>query len=326
MTTPSNFPSTLAVAFDTPVAPGGYAWWYLDALSDDGQHGLTIIAFAGSVFSPYYARARRQNNGRADPMNHCALNVALYSSPGSAAPTGWAMTERSSKTVQRNACSLRIGPSNMSWDKGVLTVAIDEITVPWGKRLRGVVRLYPSAVLNESYALDAAGLHQWCPIAPCARVEVELTQPELRWTGSGYLDSNRGERPLEKDFSSWNWSRATLASKGSAVLYDATRLDGSPLSLALAFGADGRVQSFAPPPAVDLPATAWRLARSTRSELASKVLQNLEDGPFYSRSLLRTRLLGEDMIAVHESLSLQRWKQPVVQCMLPFRMPRRSGG
>jgi carotenoid 1,2-hydratase len=35
------------------VAPGGYAWWYLDALSDDGRHGLVVIAFIGSVFSPY---------------------------------------------------------------------------------------------------------------------------------------------------------------------------------------------------------------------------------------------------------------------------------
>ena len=52
-------------AFDGAVAPGGYRWWYIDAFSDDGQHGLTIIAFIGSVFSPYYklerARATRQS-------------------------------------------------------------------------------------------------------------------------------------------------------------------------------------------------------------------------------------------------------------------------
>ena len=46
------------LASTLPVRPGGYAWWYVDALSDDGQHGLTIIAFIGSVFSPYYAWAR----------------------------------------------------------------------------------------------------------------------------------------------------------------------------------------------------------------------------------------------------------------------------
>ena len=39
--------------FDQEVRDdGGYVWWYVDALSDDGLHGLTMIAFIGSVFSP----------------------------------------------------------------------------------------------------------------------------------------------------------------------------------------------------------------------------------------------------------------------------------
>ncbi|MGB5835339.1 MAG: hypothetical protein WBG92_25590, partial [Thiohalocapsa sp.] len=42
------------------VPPRGYAWWYVDALSDDGEHGLTLIAFIGSVFSPYYFSGRRR--------------------------------------------------------------------------------------------------------------------------------------------------------------------------------------------------------------------------------------------------------------------------
>ena len=46
-------------------------------MSDDGQHGITLIAFVGSVFSPYYAWAR--GRGRANPDDHCALNVAIYS-------------------------------------------------------------------------------------------------------------------------------------------------------------------------------------------------------------------------------------------------------
>ena len=48
--------------FDQAVDPGGYAWWYVDAVSDDRRHGVAIIAFVGSVFSPYYAWA-----GRRDP-------------------------------------------------------------------------------------------------------------------------------------------------------------------------------------------------------------------------------------------------------------------
>ena len=34
-------------------------------MSDDGQHGITLIAFVGSVFSPYYAWARGRGQAHA---------------------------------------------------------------------------------------------------------------------------------------------------------------------------------------------------------------------------------------------------------------------
>jgi carotenoid 1,2-hydratase len=313
-------------SFDAPVAEGGYTWWYLDALSDDGRYGITIIAFIGSVFSPYYAWARNQSKGLADPANHCAMNIALYASRETGAPHGWSMTERGQKALQRSRSNLNIGRSSMHWENGVLTVTMDERTAPWGRRFRGALQLHPAATLSRGYALDSAGHHQWCPIAPCARIELEMDQPKLKWSGSGYFDTNRGERPLEQDFTHWNWSRTAMSKQRTAVLYDAARADGSNLSLALKFDAAGRVEEFEAPPTVDLPPTGWRMGRSTRSEEPAKALveQELEDAPFYSRSVIRTRLLGETGKSMHESLSLQRWKKPVVQLMLPFRMPRRA--
>ena len=52
--------------------------------------------------------------------------------------------------------------------------------------------------------------------------------------------------------------------------------------------------------------------------------RQLEDTPFYARSLLATTLLGEPVTAVHESLSMLRFRQRWVQYLLPFRMPRRA--
>mgnify|MGYP000753538193 CR=1 FL=1 len=83
-----------------------------------------LIAFVGSVFSPYYAWARRQ--GRAEPEHFCALNVALYGPRGKR----WAMTERGRGAVQRTATSLSIGPSQMRWDRDELTIEIDERSAP----------------------------------------------------------------------------------------------------------------------------------------------------------------------------------------------------
>ena len=304
--------------FEQLVAPGGYAWWYLDALSDDGGHGLTVIAFIGSVFSPYYAWARRR--GPANPLEHCALNVSLYEESGKR----WAMTERAAAKVQQSAGALAIGPSSLTWDGAALEIAIDEITAPIPSRIRGTLRLYPEALFDHAVTLDTSGHHRWRPIAPGARIEVRLSQPSLNWSGTAYLDSNDGDRPLEDDFSDWDWSRARLAKGNTAVLYDVRRLDGSDFSLAKRFNGAGAIDDFAAPPEARLAATSWGIARNTRADKGhhARVLQTLESGPFYARSLVATRIGGEAVSSMHESLSLMRFRRPWVQAMLPFRMPR----
>jgi carotenoid 1,2-hydratase len=174
---------------------------------------------------------------------------------------------------------------------------------------------------NRGPAAD--GRHRWRPIAPRARVDVQMSNPALRWCGSAYFDSNAGAAPLEDDFNRWTWSRADTET-GAAVLYDVVRRDDSRLPVALHFNGDGGYAHFAPPDEVLLPPTAWRIGRRTRSENAGEttVLRTLEDTPFYARSAVASQLLGERRVSVHESLSLDRFRTPWVQAMLPFRMPR----
>jgi len=276
-----------------------------------------LIAFIGSVFSPYYALARRR--GTASPLNHCAVNVALYGPRGQR----WAMTERPRASVQRFSQALKIGPSMLSWDGNMLKVEIDEVTAPLPSRIRGEIRLYPTSLSGEQISLDPDGRHQWCPIAPCSHVEVDLKQPAIRWSGPGYMDANTGGGPLEDSFSGWNWSRAKIH-RDTAVIYDVTPREGDDLSIALRFSPAGRTDAFDPPPRRRLPATGWRVGRETRADetCQPRVRRTLEDGPFYARSLLSTRILGEDVTAIHESLSLDRFKSGLVKAMLPFRMPR----
>lgn len=301
--------------FDQPVRRNGYAWWYVDALSDDGQNGITIIAFIGSVFSPYYAFARRK--GLADPLNHCAVNVAVYRKRGSR----WAMTERPRSAVSRTPDSLTVGPSHLSWDGKSLMININEFTVPVPGRIRGTVRVVPTAITPQAFTLNDDGHHQWWPIAPCARVQVRLDHPRLRWQGDGYFDMNRGDAPLEQGFADWQWTRGAMQD-GTAILYEAQRRDGSRVDLALTFDAQGRMREFEPPPLADLGHTGWRIKRNVRSEETPRVIRTLEDAPFYARSVVSAKLLGEPMTLMHESLSLDRFKRPLVQAMLPFRMPR----
>jgi len=249
------------------------------------------------------------------------MNVALYGDAGKR----WAMTERGHAGLIRTADTLAIGPSFAAWEGDTLVVEIDEVTVPIPSRLKGRVRFHPAVLTGASFALDAAGDHRWFPVAPFGRIEVDFERPGLTWKGAGYLDSNRGEAPLARDFSRWDWSRAATRG-GAAVLYDVERRDGTDLSLALAIGREGTVSAFEPPPRTALPSTGWRIGRGTRTEpgVAASVAATLEDTPFYARSLVSHRLAGEDVRSVHESLSLDRFVNPVVQMMLPFKMPRRK--
>ncbi len=276
----------------------------------------------GSVFSPYYAAARRR--GAPDPLDHCALNVALYRGGSKR----WALTERGRPALVRDADSLCIGPSALSWDGSALTARVEEIGVPLPSRIRGRIRVVPEAWFDRSFALDAGEQHRWWPVAPCARVEVELSRPALRWSGRGYWDANWGARPLEEGFPRWSWSRSALARGEAAVLYDVERPDGASLSLALRFGPDGSLDRFDPPPAARLaPGAIWRVPRTTRADGGhAAVRRTLEDTPFYTRSVVEAALLGQPVEAVHESLSLERFRQRWVQWLLPFRMPRRAAG
>ncbi len=304
--------------FTQTIPQDGYAWWYIDAFSDDGQNGLTVIAMLGSVFSPYYRRAR--NRGLGDPFNFCGLNVALYGAAGKR----WALTERGRNDLSIEAGRLAIGPSSLVWDGSSLTIDVREITVPIPSRLRGKIRLTPSATTAETFVLSSHGNHRWRPIAPFSRVELEFTNPALTWSGHGYFDWNSGDSPLENAFVGWDWSRASTA-QGTTILYDGVRRQEDDFLLALKIDPDGTARSIEAPPTARLASTpVWRIRRATRSDGGSTaaVVKTLEDTPFYVRSIIQSQIGGDAIRAMHESLSLDRFVNPVVQRMLPFRMPR----
>jgi carotenoid 1,2-hydratase len=258
--------------------------------------------------------------GQDDPAAHCALNVALYGPD-----RRWAMTERSASSVDRDRSAFAIGPSELRWDGDSLVVDIDEVALPLPRRVRGRVRLHPHRLFARVDALDDGGMHRWGPIAPGARIEVELDQPSLRWSGHAYLDSNQGAEPIDRPFTGWDWSRAQLSDGSCAVIYDVRQREAGDRVLALRYRPDGAVEPFEAPARQRLARSAWAIARTQRSEpgTAAIIDRTLEDTPFYVRSVARARLLGEDLVCMHETLHVGRLVSPVVQFLLPFRMPRR---
>lgn len=233
------------------------------------------------------------------------------------------MTERGRSALQRDAHHLQIGSSEWAWHDQRLQIEVDEITVPWPRAVRGHVQVHvPQRV---EHAVELAPGHHWCPIAPRARVEVDLGG--ARWQGWGYLDSNQGDGPLEQSFKRWDWSRAHRASGDSAVYYDVEAIGCAPRSIGLGFGVDGSVTPLDSLPATRLASSRWGISRYARSDpgVPPRVLRTLTDAPFYARSLLQAQWHGEPLEVMHESLSLSRFDSAWVQAMLPFRMPRRGG-
>ena len=283
---------------------------------------MSIIAFVGSVFSPYYALARGLNGGVADPEHFCAINVALYGAQG----RRWTMTERGSKHVQRSHNRFTVGPSQLHWNGQQLVIDIDEVNVPIPMRVRGRVTVQPVGLSAFVTGLDADARHRWGPIAPCSRVTVEMQNPQSRWSGHAYLDSNEGDEPVDRAFKEWDWARAEMANGDTTVIYDVRPRVGPDRVVAQRFAPSGQTSAFAAPPRQTLAPSKWRIGRTMRSEggAGASVVQTLEDTPFYVRSVLRADLLGEQVTAVHETLSIPRLVSLPVRLMLPWRMPRRG--
>ena len=264
------------------------------------------------MFSPYYYWA-----GRRAPEDHVCINVCLYGPRANR----WSMTERGQPSLWRDRQHFAVGASHLHWTGDALEVQVNERAVPHLGRIQGRIRILPDQLTGTSHALAPA--HHWHPHAPSAAVEVDLSRPDLSWRGHGYLDQNWGDEPIEDGFSRWDWLRTEGAE--SAVLYAGTRRNGEPFALALGFPGDGSTRPLDIPPTQPLKRGFWGVGRSIPAETGAqpRILQTLEDSPFYMRSVVETRIEGQKVKAMHESLDLNRFRSPVVKLMLPFRMPRR---
>jgi len=296
--------------FAPSVPTDGYRWWYVDGISDDGRSGVVVIAFIGSVFSPYYFKARKK--GPADPFEHCSINVALYDRRHGR----WCMTERNRKALDNGTDHFRVAATELVWRDDALQINVNERSTPTLRRVTGSIRLHPTTRLKTVFSPDSEKRHIWQPIAPIARVELDFPSPGIRWQGCGYFDTNAGVRPLEKDFWRWSWSRG--GSDPCSIDYHIEQRDGVERELSVDIHRDGRIIERERPDSIPMKSGLWRVNRYATVTDAPTDIIDLEDTPFYTRSILNTSR-GTRM---HEFLDLDRFSSRWVQTLLPFRMPR----
>ncbi|MEM8554634.1 MAG: carotenoid 1,2-hydratase [Pseudomonadota bacterium] len=286
-------------------------------MSDDGTRAVSVIAFIGSVFSPWYAWS-----GRKRPQNHCCINVATYGPGGR-----FTMTDRGERALKAEAHRFQVGPSQVRWTGKELLIEVNEWAAPphIGARVTGTIVVVPNQLYDAELALTEDDAHIWRPFAPTSRISVYLNGPGWQWDGHGYFDANFGTRALEADFSYWTWGRFP-SGDGSVCFYDADRRDGTSLAAGIRFDDHG-AHHMELPPKRPLRRTLWTLYRETRGDQGCKPRQvkAMLDAPFYSRAAVETVIDGKRTVGVHEALDLNRFRSPLLKPMLAVRVPRWTG-
>ena len=308
----TDFPS-----FDTVVPDGGYQWWYVDGTSADHRHHLVMIAFVGSVFSPHYFRALRGTDAQAERF--CAFNLGIYSK----GQKRWVLTEYNQSRIQRDATTFELGANRLSFDGTSLHIEVCDRAVPIPRSVTGRITVTPLCRTEQPMTLEDRGGQTWWPFAPSARIDVALTSPSLRWQGKGYFDTNFGQVPLQNSFSEWHWSRQHIG-KSTRIAYHTTHKQTAGPSLSLIIHKDGRIEHAEPLEHHELPRGLWQMRRPIASAEPPTLVETLEDTPFYTRSIVAVPECAK-VLTMHESLSLDRFVQPWVQTLLPFRTRRRAG-
>ena len=323
------------------VRPGGYAWWYFDAVSDDGARALTAIFFIGSVFSPdYAARLRRGEPARAE--EHLGVNLALYERGKKRA---WVMSEHGAAALGGvGDGGPRIGDSAIErvGTGGALRVTVHERTAPFfvalagvGARVDGTIDVEPLGPPIDPVELSAEGSvrHLWHVLMRRARVRVRFSRPQFAFDGVGYHDVNAGDGRLERAFASWSWARfhddanttivyATHERAGAARAWVVDARDDEPTAARPAAVLPEGERRRAP---WGLMMPRWFAVDDAGRTLRCTPTRILEAAPFYARYEARlgdVSAVIDKPSGVGEFLDLDRFRDRSVQFLLRFKMRR----
>lgn len=304
------------------TSPGGFLWWYLDAVDADGN-GCVVIWSYGLPFLPGYAAAER--NGEAPrAAERPSLNVAVYRD---GELDCYLLREYDTERVEwwPEESRWRFGATEMRSRKRAgrrqVSVALD-CPIPGGdRRLEGTVEVAgPSPVVAEA---DGERAHRWDPRIVAGEADVDLragATERYRSQGRGYHDANCGGTPFHQlGIERWLWGRCPFGDR-ELVFYGLWSDDGAATQHhVLEFGSDGdwtRRDDIAialEEERRNIGAMRWwrKLtvsgpAAASWSPLRVEMRQVVDSGPFYMRYLTRASAGGAEATGVAELIRPNR--------------------
>jgi len=224
-------------------APGGFAWWYMDLVDQDGSGCVLIWSFGLPFLPGREAGARRgtPRTARRDP----SLNIAVYER---GRPVLYLLQEHP------EADAWWVDPEGMRIGRSTLSTATVEgrrrlharldVDLPDGSVLTGELRMdAPACVVPEGLGGDPR--HQWSPLCTAGPATLDLHvdgEPFLHTCGRGYHDRNGSTEPLGSlGIKHWLWGRVPVGD-GERIWYLLWPERGAPQAWGLEVDAHGTVR------------------------------------------------------------------------------------
>lgn len=296
--------------------PGGFAWWYLDHVGEDGTSVVLIPSF-GLPFLPGYASAARRGEAPT-PRSLPSLNVVVSHADR---PTFYLLQRYPMDEARWTDDGMVLGRSHFrsALVDGTrrFTATLDCPIPGTADRLRGTVRLEAPAITLPGEA-EQHSPHRWSPLG-VGEATVDLSVGnEILASGPGraYHDRNGCSRALhDLGIGHWVWGRAPFE-HGELIHYLLWPDDGSePRAIALFVARDGQAH----PLDVQIRTSGKRLGwcgmpwdrRITLVQGAHTVAEIhhravVDDGPFYLRFHTEVTYAGRVAHGVGEAVRPER--------------------
>ncbi len=276
------------------ITPGGFLWWYLDIIDQEGN-GLVLIWSFGLPFLPNYANSARKGIAPA-PKSRPSLVLSIYQNfqqecylfqEYEEADASW---ESNSWTFDRTSISSTSKTLNISLH---MSIPNTDLVITGDIAVEGTSRS------NGSRLHDTP--HEWVPLLMPAKGQFHLQAGALKYTGTGraYHDHNSSLVPLhDLNIERWWWGRIALPDR-EWIWYSLLPKDHSPridISISVTDAGETEIHDVAATDLQKLSKSIFGLSAPKsfhietpwKERVLVNVCSTIDDGPFYQRYMITT--------------------------------------
>ena len=203
---------------NTDLPPGGYEWWYFDAIDLENGYKCVIIFYRANPFSLDYMKAL-ENNRAIKAEDYPAVSISIYRGDQT---VYYSFTEfaHADFKVTQDPLEIRIDLHSLQqiFENGSIKYILNlDEQLPGGDSISGELIFESSSKplhLNSARESNKTHKHTWNLTQPRAQVTGTVNvehaggnSEKITWRAIGYHDHNTGREPMKNEFDRWYWGR-----------------------------------------------------------------------------------------------------------------------